>query len=604
MTTLFPKAIGTNLNYVWAHLLVHELIRCGVTFFCIAPGSRSAPLAVAVAQHPQAETCIHFDERGLAFYALGRVSATRQPTALICSSGTAAVNFFPAIVETSKKKLPLIILTADRPPELRHTGAMQTIDQVKLYGNYTRWAIDLPAPDPHIKPEVLLTTIDQAVFLAKHPMAGPVHLNCMFREPLHPEGKEEPINPAFNMDSYLDSLSHWFTHSKPYTTYTTGETINSLAHDNAIVEMLKQTKRGIIAVGKLASPAEENAVISLAEKLNWPIFPDIVSGLRIRKHSSPLIIPYYDQLLLSKKINTDFPVDTVLHLGGRITSKRFYHYIEKQQPNVYISVLSHALRNDPLHCVTHRIKSSVRDFCESVSTVLPGCPANDWLPVLQKASAQVDTIINDFLKPITSVNEIGVARSISSWLQEEHALFLSNSMPVREMDMYALPNAPRIPIGGNRGASGIDGVIATACGFAAAGNRDTTLLIGDLAFLHDLNSLALLKNLKKRLIIVVINNNGGGIFSFLPIAQSQEAASVYEPCFATPHGLHFQDAAKLFGLHYFAPQTMLGFSEVYAKALALNGSTIIEIKTNRRENHEQHKKLQDTIISALDRFLL
>jgi 2-succinyl-5-enolpyruvyl-6-hydroxy-3-cyclohexene-1-carboxylate synthase len=211
--------------------------------------------------------------------------------------------------------------------------------------------------------------------------------------------------------------------------------------------------------------------------------------------------------------------------------------------------------------------------------------------------------VDVFLEPITAVNEIAVARQIALSMPVEHGLFLSNSMPVREMDMYAISTGQAVAIGGNRGASGIDGIIATACGFTAAGNRDTTLLIGDLAFLHDLNSLALVKALKKRLIIVVINNNGGGIFSFLPIAQSTAAADVFEPCFGTPHGLQFNAAATMFGLKYVAPQTMMALAEAYQNALIHEGSTIIEVKTERQKNHHQHRELQDKIAVAIDAML-
>ncbi len=594
---------SANLNYLWANLIIEELVRCGVTCFCIAPGSRSAPLTVAAAQHSKTETVIHFDERGLGFYALGRVSATKQPVALICSSGTAAANFLPAIIETSKKKLPLIVLTADRPPELRHTGALQTIDQVKLYGNYTRWFTDLPAPDMHIKPEVLLTTVDQAVFLAKHPMGGPVHLNCMFREPLAPEGIDEVTAPHFTAQSYLHSVAHWQKSTQPYTQYTTGDTHSQFSSTSPVVEILTHSQRGIILVGKLGSTADQEAVVQLAEKLNWPIFPDIVSGLRMGGNGSAYLIHYYDQVLLSEKLPARFPVDTVLHLGGRITSKRLYQFIEKQDPAHYIAVLSHALRNDPLHRVTMRVKATVQDFCCAMMQAVCAKPVDNWLHFLQQASARVGDMVDKFLEPITTVNEIAVARLLSKWMPDGHGLFLSNSMPVREMDMYGLPAGHAVAIGGNRGASGIDGIIATACGFTAAGNRDTTLLIGDLAFLHDLNSLALVKSLKKRLIIVVINNDGGGIFSFLPIAQSASVKALFEPCFGTPHGLQFTAAATMFGLNHVAPQTMAQLAEVYQKALVQEGSTIIEVKTERQKNHEFHRDLQEIITKTVDGML-
>lgn len=605
-----------NLNYAWAELIIEELIRNGVNLFCIAPGSRSAPLVAAVAHHPKARTVIHYDERGLAFYALGHISITRKPAVLICTSGTAAANFFPAVIETSKKKLPLILLTADRPPELRETGAHQTIDQVKLYGNYVRWFMDLPAPDLQIKPETLLTTIDQAVFRSKDPMPGPVHLNCMFREPLAPD------KTGFNACAFLEPIDCWLKNDHVYTSYTKGNTRSDFSHDQQLLSIFKSASRGIIVVGKLGSLEEQQAVLKLSEELNWPVFPDIVSGLRSLNH--PNIIHYYDQVLLSDVFIKKFPVDTVLHLGGRITSKRWYGYCEKMRPVNYISVLSHSLRNDPLHIVSLRVKSRVLDFIESClrhpgtfsgnhhgwMVPLEETPQNfsfdnEYFHWLRRASETAGRIINEATINRETIDEIDVARIISQMIPPAHGLFLSNSMAVREMDMYAFPGGENPIIGGNRGASGIDGVIASACGFAHALDTGTTLFIGDLAFLHDLNSLALVKNLEKPLIIVVTNNDGGGIFSFLPIAAASPVpADIFTRYFCTPHGLEFSRAAQMFNLDYSSPKTMTEFKETYRqalkKALKTKKSAVIEVMTDRKQNYKWHMELQSKIKAEID----
>lgn len=581
--------VSPNLNYAWAASMVEELVRNGVTYFCIAPGSRSSPLVAAAARHPNVKTVVHYDERGLAFYALGLVSVTKYPAVLICTSGTAAANFFPAVIETSKKKLPLILLTADRPPELRDTGALQTINQVKLYGDYVRWFTDLPAPDEQIDPAFLLTTMDQAVFRSINPMPGPVHINCMFREPLAPE------ETGFYAEEYVKPVAHWLKKKNVYTEYTTGTIHTDFSGDKRLVSVLNKTKRGIIVVGKLGAPEEQQAVLKLSEKLNWPVFPDIVSGLRTRSHKN--IILYYDQILTVDSFAEQFPVDTVLHLGGRITSKRWYQYAEKMRPRNYISVLAHSLRNDPLHMVTKRVKSKVADFAESMTPLVTATPGGDgyFLERLREYDRSAGEFIDRFTREHEKVNEIGVARAISRLLPDGHGLFLSNSMPVRDMDMYAAPGGATPVIGGNRGASGIDGIIASACGFARALDTGVTLLIGDIAFLHDLNSSAFIKTLKKNLIIVVINNNGGGIFSFLPIAGSPAASDIFEPYFAAPHGMDFQKAAQFFDLHYSAPTTMTGFADCYKKALEATTATIIEIKTDRNENAALHRQLQEKI---------
>lgn len=588
-----------NVNYAWAGLLVEELVRNGVNSFFIAPGSRSSPLTAMAAKHPGVRTVVHYDERGLAFFALGYVSVTKHPAVLICSSGTAVANFLPAVVEASKKKLPLIVLTADRPPELQNTGALQTIDQVKIYGDYVRWDTTLPTPDEQIGPGFILTTADSAVFRAKEPMGGPVHLNCMFREPLAPDAT------GFDARAYLKPVHHWLKGSDVYTRYTTGVNRTDMSLDE-VVSILDNTRRGIIVVGKLGGEEEQQAVLDLAEKLGWPLFPDVVSGLRMGRGeelTTPLIIHYFDQVLLSQTFCKAFPIDTVLHLGGRITSKRWYQYVEMMKPKNYITVLGHSLRNDPLHRVTVRVKSRVRDFSHSILPAVKAKTGGEFPGMWKTASEKVDEIVGAFIDRNAPVSEIGVVRATAGFLFADHGLFLSNSMPVREVDMYGDPGGQPLEIGGNRGASGIDGVIASACGFAHALEKPTALLIGDLAFLHDLNSLAMVKHVGRPLIIVVINNNGGGIFSFLPIAGSEAAADIFDPFFGTPHGLEFPGIAQTFGLDYAAPRTMAEFSDTFAAAVQEGKTLLIEVKTDRKENILQHKKLQQKIKTEIDKMV-
>ncbi len=581
-----------NINYAWAGLMVEELVRNGVTCFCIAPGSRSSALTVSAAVHPAVRSVVHYDERGLAFYALGLASSTGRPAVLICSSGTAVANFFPAVVEASKKKVPLILLTADRPWELQNTGALQTIDQVKIYGNYVRWQTDVPAPGGEINPVTVLTTIDHAVFRALDPMAGPVHLNCMFREPL------APIKKDFDSTHYFSPVSDWMAGNHVYTRYTGGKTASDFPGDQALISVINSARNGAIVVGKLAGRREREGVLRLAEKLGWPVFPDIVSGLRWHSHQN--IIHYYDHVLLSDSFPSRFPLDTVLHIGGRITSKRWYLYLEKHKPAQTIMVLSHSLRNDPLHQVTIRVKSGVPGFVDSVLPAVDSRPPSQCLLFLREASGMVDRVFDDFMTASPSVSEIGVARVISKSIPAGHGLFLSNSMPVREMDMVGACSGNSVTIGGNRGASGIDGIIASACGFAQGVGKPTTLLVGDLAFLHDLNSLPLVKKCGEPVIIVVLNNDGGGIFSFLPIAGSQVQPAIFNRFFGTPHGLEFSAAARMFGLDYHTPGSLQEFETAYKRALESTGSTILEIKTSREENYMLHKNLQDKIKTQID----
>jgi 2-succinyl-5-enolpyruvyl-6-hydroxy-3-cyclohexene-1-carboxylate synthase len=580
-----------NINHLWSSLIVEELLRNGVEYFCIAPGSRSTPLAFAVARHPKAKHFIHYDERGLAFHALGYASAAKKPVVLICTSGTAGANFFPAVIEASKKKVPLIVLTADRPPELRLTGSVQTIEQGNLFGRYAKFHFDLPCPDVKIKPEVVLTTVDQAIYQATRNPSGVAHLNCMFRDPL------APVSTGENFKTYLKTIDTWTKSRKPYTQYVTAFESIRIPETKKIAERLNAIKDGLIVVGKIGGTDEETAVLDLAKRLGWPIFADGSSCLRLG-HPDEHIIHYFDQILCSSKTAKTLKFDGVIHLGGRITSKRFYEFMTDLAPADYVMVLNHPLRNDPQHQVTLRIESTVGNFCSTFAPLIKPRKASASLKVLAKANRSVDQLIEHFVLAGDGLTEPAVARLISQLIPKEHALFLANSMPVREVDFYADFKGHAVRTNGNRGASGIDGQVASAAGLSVGLNRPVTFLTGDLSLLHDLNSLPMLKAIEQPVIIVVVNNDGGAIFSFLPIAQEGD---VFEKFFGTPHGLNFEDAARMFGLGYAAVDSVRAFTQIYQRATAGTASMIIEVKTDRAENVKVHQALQEKIRRQIEK---
>jgi len=576
-----------NINNCWGTLIIEELSRLGVDYFCVAPGSRSSPLVIALAQNKKIKSFVHFDERGLAFHAMGYAAATQKPAVLICTSGTAAANFYPAIIEASKKKLPLIVITADRPPELRQTGAVQTIDQVGLFGKYTQWATDMPCPDMNINPQFVLTTIDQAWYQAtRH--HGVVHLNCMFRPPL------TLTKTSDDLKSYLKPLSRWEKSLKPYTAYTKADSstkgtdsFKEVAHD------LEGIKNGLIVVGKISGIEEANLVLKLSEKLGWPIFADAASGLRFGQEHAH-IIHYFDHLLLSEKIKLSF--DGVLHLGGRMTSQRYYDFMLKQNPDHYIMVLNHSLRNDPNHQVTRRIEASVANFIQAIGGSLKTRKSSAALKALSKSNMDADLAIESFLAQDDRLSEPKVARLVSQLIPASQGLFLSNSMPIRDMGNFGDFKGNPVLVNGNRGASGIDGLIASAAGYAQGLNKPVTLMIGDLSALHDLNSLGMLRDLSVPVIIVLLNNGGGGIFSFLPIAEFKEG---FEKFWGTPHPYTLASAASMFELNYAQPQEGAHFKKAYTQALKSQTSTIIEVVVSREENLKTHRLLQDTISKSI-----
>ncbi len=568
-----------NLNALWSFLLIEELLRNHIDYFCISPGSRSGPFATAVANHTDARSTIIYDERSAAFHALGYGRATGKPAVLICTSGTAVANYFPAVIEASMEYIPMIILSADRPYELRQTGANQTIDQVKIFGDYLRDFKELPPPDVHIPARVVLTSIDHSIACSINDWPGVVHINCMFREPLAP--KKEPFP-----DNYTKELQSWYRDNKPYSNYSSGRFEISQAQIQSIAQRVTETGRGIVVLGRLQSNECANAIYELVKRLDWPVFPDITSGFRLGHPTAPFI-PYFDFALLRQNQGADL----ILHLGGQINSKRLLQWIDAYPPVDYIVVNPYAHRYDPVHRVTCKVQCSLPDFCERLTYYLEkrsyAKPSGSL-----NVENNIEETLPDIVKVGEKLNEPAVAYRLSLELPDNSGLYLASSLPVREMLWYASARGNPVPVASNRGASGIDGTVASAAGFATGLKIPVTLLIGDLALYHDLNSLHLLKHISQPVIVILLNNHGGGIFHFLPIAEYED---IFEQYYGTPHNLTFQPAADQFGLPYYRPSDMEQLLNVYRMAASEQRSVLIEIETDRRHTAELHRRVEAII---------
>ncbi|GAB5522117.1 MAG: 2-succinyl-5-enolpyruvyl-6-hydroxy-3-cyclohexene-1-carboxylic-acid synthase [Rhodothermales bacterium] len=568
-----------NANHVWARLMVEELVRCGVTTFFLAPGSRSTPLTVAVAQHPEAHAIVHFDERGTAFAALGYGRASRRPAAWITTSGTALANGYPAVIEASVSGVPMLLLTADRPPELRDTGANQTIDQPNIYGEYVRWRFDMPAPSAEVPAAFVLTSIDQAVYQTSRGAGGPVHLNCMFREPL------APVEDGFEVENYLKPIASWQANSTPFTCYTTPR-IGLAAEDiHAIEATLEEAERGLVVLGELPTAREAAAAAAWAERLGWPVCADVLSNAR--GLDGPNLMVHHDVMLADTSFADAHAPDVVVHVGRRATSKRLLQWLERTQPT-YIWVKSTPQRLDPRHQTAWQVEARIEAFCSQVRPRVH--PNAAWTATWVAAHTSAAQQITDQLSKTEDVTEPSVAQYLAQHHNPAHGLYLAASMPVRDMESVG-GSVQAACVVANRGASGIDGTVASSVGLAVGLGRPVTLLIGDLALLHDLNSLALVRQSPQPITIVVINNDGGGIFSFLPIAKHE---TVFEPYFGTPHGLTFEHAAAQFGIAYAQPQTLDAFGGAYGDAAGVT-STIIEVQTERAANHALHRALLQAV---------
>jgi len=571
-----------NINILWANLIIEELIRHNIDYFCISPGSRSTPLTVAAAKHPKAKTNIIYDERGAAFHALGYARASKKPAVLICTSGTAVANYYPAVIEASQENIPLIVLSADRPPELRNTGANQTIDQVDLFGKYPRHFFDFPCPNENNPASFVLSSIDKAVFFATGINPGPVHLNCMFREPLAP--KREPWS-----SDYLNNLKGWLSTND---IFKNDEVTTQPVLENdlqKVINTIEEKPEGIILAGRSENQKDQQAILKLADKTNWPIFADITSGLRL--NPSDKIIHLFDQLFLSSSISEKLSQLPIIHFGGQLVSKRLLQFLENQTGEHYhINKTDKII--DPAKSVTSRIQSPIKKFIDKILPEILPKVETDILIDLKNQNSLVNQHLARFDSSQVNVNEISVARIISKNINPRSALFLASSMPVRDMDMFGLAGNEQVIIGSNRGASGIDGTIASALGFASGSKKPVTLIIGDLAFIHDMNSLSMLSHFDLPVTLILINNQGGGIFSFLPIAKHDD---VFEENFGTPHKFTFRKAAELFDLDYFQPKSVNQFKEIYSSCQDGKKSTLIEVHTNRQENFELHQKLQNEL---------
>lgn len=577
-----------NRNHLWARLLVGELLRLGAAHFTVAPGSRSTPLAHAVAALAPHACTVHFDERGAAFHALGCARATGRPAVVICSSGSAVANLFPAVVEARMARAPLVLLTADRPPELLDCGANQAIDQWKIFGGHAVWQAALPCPNPAVPAAYVPGIAAQAVRRALGPPGGPVHLNCAYREPLAPIATGECFTDE------LAALGGWAAGEAPRTRHFVAPPAPDAAARAALCAFVAGAKRGVLLVGQLERAAERAAAARLAEALGWPALADVASGLRLG-NTAPPFVPHYDQLLLSERFRAAFQPDAVLHLGGAITSKRVNEHLAALRPN-YALVAPHPERQDPAHQVTLRIESDIAACCGALLDGKDPAAGTAWGGDFAAWSAELAGALDAWLDAQPALTEMAVARIASRARPMGATLYLGSSMPIRDMDMYGDAAAAPGPVAANRGASGIDGNIACAAGHADGTGAPVVAVLGDLAALHDLNSLALLRGARAPVALVVVNNDGGGIFHFLPVA---EHADHFERFFGTPHGMDFRQAAGQFGIDYAAPATAAELSQAIQRTLDAGGVALIEVRTLRDENIAAHRALQAALRDAM-----
>jgi 2-succinyl-5-enolpyruvyl-6-hydroxy-3-cyclohexene-1-carboxylate synthase len=562
--------MSAELNSLWGRAFADELVRLGVTYVVVAPGSRSTPLAVACARHGGLRVHVVTDERSAAFLALGLGRAAGHPAVLLTTSGSAMAHAFPAVLEAEADAVPMLLVSADRPPELRNVGANQTTDQVRLFGGHVRWSHDLPCPDLLVPLAEVRAVWSQAVANTLGPPAGPVHVNVPLREPLGPVAVDLPPTR---------------TTPSPQTRWVPPRQLPQRERLTHWVELARAARRGLLLVGGLRRRADQDAVLQLAARLGWPVFADVTSGLR----ASP-VVPHFDQLLLSPAFAAAEAPDVVLQVGAAVTSKRLWAWLTEARP-AWLQVRDDDERRDPVHGVSERWRVDLPELAAAWPHM---AGAGERLARLQTASDVVAELAAQACSSWPAPHEIGVARAVAAHLADGHTLVVASSMPIRDLDMYAPAwSLPRRVLG-QRGVSGIDGTLAHATGIALH-DGPTTLLIGDQAFAHDVGSLQVLAGSGAPLTVVLVDNHGGGIFHFLPIASEVD---VFETLFAAPGPLDPALACAAVGLPCVAVTDDLPAR--LRDAWARTGPCVLYVRTDRARNAAQHRQLQASVRAAVD----
>jgi len=539
----------TNINHNWSVRIIQLLYFAGVRDLCIAPGSRSAPLTIAaeifVNNQPETQDPLilhgHFDERGLGFFALGIAKAKIRPVAVITTSGTAVANLLPATIEANQTTVPLILLTADRPEELLDCGANQAIRQTKLFGDHVQSTLNLPTPTEALNPDDLTSTLEPLFAMLSQ---GPIHINCPFRDPLYPNNLNELNQVTHIKNPFTDD---------PFTTpYFDLDKATNQLHSIPLAP-------GLVVVGRV-NYEEALTILDWAEQQGHILVADISSSLRLLEH--PCLLPYPELMLASISGQHWFnQANQVIQFGGRLVSKRLNSWLATRDGHFIISTGNHYL--DPN-------KKAMQIQCE----LKLACDNLKHISVLDPPPSQITTAIEGLISQnfSTSFSEISANISISQSLSENTSVFIGNSLSIRWMDLLASRNNMMLPTFTNRGASGIDGLIATATGINEAG-KDVLVVLGDTSALHDLNSLSLASRCSTSVCILVINNQGGSIFNLLPAAQYPEINKRWFKC---QHPWSFEQAAKMFQIEYHHISDNDGLKDQIEASRKRRGATLIE----------------------------
>ena len=556
-----------SLAHLHAAVVIEELHRCGVEVFCLSPGARTIPLVLALEAHPAVVTRLFNDERSAAFWAQGAAKGGVLPC-LICTSGTAAANYLPAVVEAALAGAPMLVLTTDRPFELHYAKANQTLPQRDLFTPFAQGVFDVPAPEQRLALHALLADLDQAVFEARR-TARPVHLNLAYRKPF----VEEAFTAATLPPEEVDELMQWSARDTPYCTYLQPQLCLTTSDRQRVVDCITAAHDIVCVAGPLAPTSAVGAIRTLAARLGAPLLADINSGLRC--DGSPTAVLALYNLYLRQALARLPQADLVLYFGDRIVSEPLREYLAAHRTE-FILCSPYPLRQDAIEnefmYPTLKVWGDPGAFATDLVSALPARPPGALTRALatceSAAQQQLPTLLGP---PVTdSLAEGRVIYEVFQHIHDGSAVFLSASLIFREAD-YFVPCLPkRLSVGANRGATGIDGVLSSGIGFGEGLRTPCTVLIGDQALLHDLNALALLSAASVPVYVIVINNHSGAIFHFFDLGDTGERLR-------NPHPWDFRGVTENFHLAYVRPASIAAFVTAYQEAQMQRRSTVFEI---------------------------
>lgn len=557
---------------------VDELVKSGLTDVVISPGSRSTPIAMTITEHPELSQWVILDERSAAFFALGMAKKKQRPVAIVCTSGTAAANYFPAIVEAYYSRVPLVVLTTDRPHELRDVGAPQSIGQLKLYGDYAKWFHEMALPEADDSMlHYVRSKASRAVNIAGEGNAGPVHLNFPFREPLVPDFTLE------NLWGEQSQLAY-------YPTFTGAKKLSDKQTEQ-LFDQLQPHKKGLIVCGPQTDSNLSEAIVQLAAAWGLPVLADPLSQLRAGEHDKDVIIEGYDAILRNETIRQKLKPDYIIRFGAMPVSKPYLFYVKKHDDVPQFIVEQEAGYREPAGNRSGFIYTDPADLCRNLA-VKKNTSDERWLLLWQSMNRAAK---KHLMNKDDDLTEGSAVRTLVETVPEGGNLYVGNSMAVRDLDSFFTSTSTSVNVLANRGANGIDGMVSSGLGAAASG-EPTALVLGDLSFFHDSNGLLAAKQYNINITILLINNDGGGIFSFLPQKNHEQH---FESLFGTPMKVDFSHIIRMYDGTFEYASTINELQGALEASYQHHGLSVIEVKTNRTENMTWHREKWDAITKEL-----